>query len=76
MARNSLIVADSPRFEVYGNDFGWGKPVAVRAAGNYSDGKLTVLKGKEEGSVDVQICLMDATMKGIGNDSEFMEFVG
>ncbi|CAN0900934.1 Uncharacterized acetyltransferase At3g50280 [Linum grandiflorum] len=75
-ARNSLIVADSPRFDVYGNDFGWGNPVGVRAAGNYSDGKLTALAGKEQGSVDVQVCLEADTMNGLVNDFEFMDFVG
>ncbi|CAN1255727.1 Protein ENHANCED PSEUDOMONAS SUSCEPTIBILITY 1, partial [Linum perenne] len=75
IGRRSVVVADSPRFDVYGNDFGWGKPVAVRAAGNYSEGKLTVFAGKEEGSVDVQVCLVKETMDRIGSDSEFMEFV-
>ncbi|KAI5421081.1 hypothetical protein KIW84_044791 [Lathyrus oleraceus] len=27
---NSLVIGSSPRFDVYGNDFGWGKPVGVR----------------------------------------------
>ncbi|KAH0897269.1 LOW QUALITY PROTEIN: hypothetical protein HID58_046837, partial [Brassica napus] len=27
---NSIAVASSPLFNVYGNDFGWGKPIAIR----------------------------------------------
>ncbi|XP_025607093.1 uncharacterized acetyltransferase At3g50280-like [Arachis hypogaea] len=30
----ALSTGSSPRFNVYGNDLGWGKPVAVRA-GSY-----------------------------------------
>jgi len=30
MVKNNFIsISSSPRFDVYGNDFGWGKPVAV-----------------------------------------------
>ncbi|TKY55693.1 acetyltransferase protein [Spatholobus suberectus] len=31
-ANKSLAVGSSPRFNIYGNDFGWGKPVAVQIA--------------------------------------------
>ncbi|CAL5211039.1 unnamed protein product [Lathyrus oleraceus] len=29
---NFILISSSPRFDVYGNDFGWGKPVAVRSS--------------------------------------------
>ncbi|XP_058734658.1 protein ENHANCED PSEUDOMONAS SUSCEPTIBILITY 1-like [Vicia villosa] len=32
MPNNLLIMSSSPRFDVYGNNFGWGKPVAVRSS--------------------------------------------
>lgn len=28
---NVLLISSSPRFNVYGPDFGWGKPIAVRS---------------------------------------------
>lgn len=30
VVNNSVLVASSPRFNMFGNDFGWGKPIAVR----------------------------------------------
>ena len=51
------VTGSSPRFDVYGNDFGWGRPVAVRSgAGNKLDGKATVYEGWREGVVDHASC--------------------
>ncbi|XP_057416823.1 protein ENHANCED PSEUDOMONAS SUSCEPTIBILITY 1-like [Lotus japonicus] len=53
---HSLTTSSSPRFDVYGNDFGWGKPVAVRSGGaNKGYGKITVFAGVEEGSIDIEV---------------------
>ncbi|KAG7565142.1 Transferase [Arabidopsis suecica] len=53
-----FIVTNSPRFEVYDNDFGLGKPIAVRAGpANGIGGKLVVFRGIEEGSIDVHAIL-------------------
>ncbi|KAG7548368.1 Transferase [Arabidopsis suecica] len=53
-ANTYLIVTSSPWFEVYDNDFGWGKPIAVRAEpGNGIGISLVVFRGIEEGSIDV-----------------------
>ncbi|EOA24054.1 hypothetical protein CARUB_v10017273mg [Capsella rubella] len=58
LADHSLIVASSPRFDVYDNDFGWGKPIAARAGpGNGIGGMLVVFPGVEEGSIDVHATL-------------------
>ncbi|XP_062099659.1 uncharacterized acetyltransferase At3g50280-like [Humulus lupulus] len=55
--RNLVISGGSPRFNVYGNDFGWGSPVAVRSGpANKYDGSLTPYSGAEEGSVDFEVC--------------------
>lgn len=71
---NSVIVASSPWFNVYGNDFGWGKPIAVRAGpGNTSDGKLIVYPGIEEGNIEIQTCLSSHVLKKISADAEFLE---
>nr|CAB3453045.1 unnamed protein product [Digitaria exilis] len=35
-----LVTGNSPRFDAFGNDFGWGRPLAVRSgAGNKVDGR-------------------------------------
>ncbi|CAN1121998.1 Uncharacterized acetyltransferase At3g50280 [Linum perenne] len=72
-----MRLSSSPRYNVYGNDFGWGKPVAVRSGvGHKSEGKVTVFPGVEEGSIDVEICLSSETAERLGRDSEFMAAVG
>jgi hypothetical protein len=47
---NSVMMGSSPRFPMYDNDFGWGRPVGVRSGwANKFDGKcLHILRGKEE----------------------------
>ncbi|CAH9089091.1 unnamed protein product [Cuscuta europaea] len=75
LARNTLVISSSPRFDMYGADFGWGKPVAVRSGmGNKSDGKVTLLAGPEEGSVDIELCILPQTLMRLCNDPAFMEY--
>ncbi|OMO58121.1 Transferase [Corchorus olitorius] len=65
----------SPRFNVYGNDFGWGKPIAVRSGSAYQfDGEMGLYCGAEEGSIDIQACLSPETLEAMGNDEEFIQF--
>ncbi|XP_062115379.1 uncharacterized acetyltransferase At3g50280-like [Humulus lupulus] len=69
-----LVTGSSPRFDVYGNDFGWGKPVAVRSGpGNKSEGKLTVYAGTEDGGFEFEACLRSETFEAMKDDEEFME---
>ena len=71
---NAMITGSSPRFNVYGNDFGWGSPIAVRSGvGNKYDGKFTVFPGIEEGSMDFEACLSPETLQAMADDKEFME---
>ncbi|XP_058745695.1 protein ENHANCED PSEUDOMONAS SUSCEPTIBILITY 1-like [Vicia villosa] len=73
---NSLVISSSPGFDVYGNDFGWGKPVGVRTGGaNKRNGKIFVRAGVEEGSINLEVCLPFENLKAIRNDSEFMDVV-
>ncbi|XP_004288019.1 PREDICTED: uncharacterized acetyltransferase At3g50280-like [Fragaria vesca subsp. vesca] len=73
---HGLLTGSSPRFNVYGNDFGWGRPVAVRSgSANKMNGKLTVFPGAEEGSIDFEVCLLPETLHAMENDAEFMEAV-
>ena len=61
---------------MYGNDFGWGKPIALRGGfGAKFDGSLLVFPGKEEGSFDFEVCLSPETLVAMGEDAEFMEAV-
>ncbi|KAJ4843920.1 hypothetical protein Tsubulata_045280, partial [Turnera subulata] len=76
VAMNTVFTSSSPRFNVYGNDFGWGRPVAVRSgSANKLDGKITVYPGAEEGSIDVEVCLLAHTLQALGLDLEFMDTV-
>lgn len=76
MLRNKILISSSPRHNVYGVDFGWGKPVAVRSgkAQKY-DGKITVFPAAETGGIDVEACLSPETVVALGVDAEFMEVV-
>jgi hypothetical protein len=74
LTSNAIGTGSSPRFNVYGNDFGWGRPIAVRSGvGNKFDGKLTVFPGVEEGSMDFEACLSPETLQAMMDDAEFME---
>ncbi|XP_052200572.1 uncharacterized acetyltransferase At3g50280-like [Diospyros lotus] len=69
----TLATSSSPRFNVYGNDFGWGKPVAVRSGPrNKISGKLTIFSGREEGSVDIEFCMSPEKLQALGADEEFI----
>ena len=73
----SITMGSSPRFPMYDNDIGWGKPLAVRSGGaNKFDGKISAFPGREgNGSVDLEVVLAPETMAGIENDPEFMQYV-
>ncbi|KAM3379657.1 hypothetical protein P3S68_012071 [Capsicum galapagoense] len=71
-----LGISSSPRYNIYGTDFGWGKPVAVRSGmANKSDGVITLFPGVEEGSVDIEVCILPETLQALENDQEFMEAI-
>lgn len=73
---NNLVSSSSPRFNIYGNDFGWGKPVAVRSGGaNKRNGKITVFAGGEEGSIDIEVCLPYEILDAMGNATELMDAI-
>ncbi|KAF5463769.1 hypothetical protein F2P56_013905 [Juglans regia] len=74
MRSAKLLTGNSPRFNVYGNDFGWGRPVAVRNGVSLKfEGNLTVFPGKEEGSIDFEACLLPETLDAMAKDAEFMQ---
>ncbi|KAG2581103.1 uncharacterized acetyltransferase At3g50280-like [Panicum virgatum] len=73
----ALVTGSSPRFDVFGNDFGWGKPVAIRSgAGNKVDGKATVFEGPERGgSMSLEVCIAPDALARLVADEEFMDAV-
>ncbi|KAG8086638.1 hypothetical protein GUJ93_ZPchr0010g10775 [Zizania palustris] len=73
----ALVTGSSPRFDVFGNDFGWGKPVAVRSgAGNKMDGKATVFEGPERGgSLSLEVCIAPDALQRLVADDDFMDAV-
>ncbi|CAO2164679.1 unnamed protein product [Urochloa humidicola] len=73
----ALATGSSSWLDVFGNDFGWGRPVAVRSGkGNKADGKAAVFEGPEPGgSVSVELCLMPDVMERLVADEEFMNAV-
>ncbi|KAJ6348156.1 hypothetical protein OIU76_004603 [Salix suchowensis] len=72
----SLAISSSPRHNVYGPDFGWGRAVAVRSgSANKFDGKVTLFPGLEEGSMDIELSVLPETLKALENDLEFMDAV-
>ncbi|KAG8046321.1 hypothetical protein GUJ93_ZPchr0008g12108 [Zizania palustris] len=73
----ALITGSSPRFDVFGNDFGWGRPVAVRSgSGNKMDGKATVFEGPElGGSMSLEVCIAPDALRRLVVDEEFMDAV-
>jgi len=73
----SFMMTMSPRFEVYGNEFGLGKPLAARNGRNNTfDGNLVVYPGYEGGgSMDLEICLPSDSMEALESDAEFTNVV-
>ncbi|KAK4277457.1 hypothetical protein QN277_015455 [Acacia crassicarpa] len=74
---SSVVIGSSPRFDMYGNDFGMGKALAVRSGyANKFDGKVTSYPGREGGgSIDLEMCLPPAVMAALESDDEFMNSI-
>ncbi|KAK9109236.1 hypothetical protein Sjap_017296 [Stephania japonica] len=72
---NLMATQNSPRFNVYGNDFGWGRPVAALSGfNNKLGGLVTVYEGSVEGgSMDFEVCLEGPVLEALSNDAEFMK---
>jgi hypothetical protein len=74
----ALLITSSSRFNVFGNDFGWGKPMGVWSGpGDKKDGKVSMFQGQEgEGSISLQLSLETEAMERLLADHEFMDAVG
>lgn len=70
-----LVTGNSPRFDAFGNNFGWGRPIAVRSgAGNKVDGRATVYEGCG-GGIGMELCLAPEALARLISDHEFMAAV-
>ncbi|XP_062227796.1 uncharacterized acetyltransferase At3g50280-like [Phragmites australis] len=70
---NGVMMGSSPRFDMYGCDFGWGKAVAARSGkANKFDGKTSLYPGREGGgSIDAEVVLTPEHMALLEQDEEF-----
>ncbi|PRQ27732.1 putative shikimate O-hydroxycinnamoyltransferase [Rosa chinensis] len=70
----SVMMGSSPRFDMYKNEFGMGKAVALRSGyANKFSGKVSSFQGREAGSIDLEVCLLPEVMRALESDDEFME---
>ncbi|KAJ3700022.1 hypothetical protein LUZ61_003727 [Rhynchospora tenuis] len=74
---HSIMMGSSPRFDMYGCDFGWGKALAARSgSANKFDGKVSSYPGWEGGgSIDLEVCLLPQYMSALERDEEFLAVV-
>ncbi|MCL7030879.1 hypothetical protein MKW94_014401 [Papaver nudicaule] len=76
VSANTLMTGGSPRFNMYGNNFGWGDPVVVRGGiSNKRPGEITAIPGSVHGSVDLEVYHSFETLKAMGDDVEFIDAV-
>ncbi|MFS7951804.1 putative transferase [Helianthus anomalus] len=74
--KNSVHMGSSPRFDMYGNEFGLGKAMAVLSGYTKFDGKVTSYPGREgRGSIDLEVCLLPENMAAFESDEEFLSIV-
>ncbi|MCL7044252.1 hypothetical protein MKW94_001317 [Papaver nudicaule] len=73
----SVMMGSSPRFDVYGCDFGLGMAVAACSGfANKFDGHVTSYRGLTWiGSVMLEVCLPPESMSALESDPEFMDAV-
>uniref|UniRef100_A0A453Q9F0 Acetyltransferase n=1 Tax=Aegilops tauschii subsp. strangulata TaxID=200361 RepID=A0A453Q9F0_AEGTS len=67
------MVGSSPRFDMYGCDFGWGRPAAVRSGkANKMDGRASLYPGREGGgSMDAEVTLTPEHKAALEGNEEF-----
>lgn len=66
---NSLVIGSSHWFDVYGNDYGWGKPVRVRSgSADKRNWKIYVYAGVEKGNLELEVCHPYEILEAMRND--------
>ena len=72
-----VVITSTPRVDVYGCDFGWGRLPAARSgrAAKY-DGRVSLFPGCEGGSsVNVEVALAPEHMAALERGGEFWDAV-
>ncbi|XP_040380608.1 uncharacterized acetyltransferase At3g50280-like [Oryza brachyantha] len=71
-----VLMGSSPRFDMYGCDFGWGKAVDARSGtANKTDGETALYPGRDGGgSVDAELMLTPEHMAALKHDDELWLF--
>ncbi|CAL5087811.1 unnamed protein product [Urochloa decumbens] len=68
--KNGVLMGSSPRFDMYGCDFGWGKALAARSGmANKVDGKASLYPGRD-GGFDVEVLMLPEHMAALEEDDE------
>ncbi|TVU42272.1 hypothetical protein EJB05_08666, partial [Eragrostis curvula] len=66
-----VMIGSSPRFDMYGCDFGWGKAVAARSGkADKCDGKVSLYPGRDGGGIDAEVMLLPDHMAALERDDE------
>eukprot|EP00249_Psilotum_nudum_P001240 c13612_g1_i1 orf=334-1653(-) len=60
-----MFFMDTPDIPFYETDFGWGRPICVRAEGIKWEGDCIALAGRGGGGVDVFLGMAAPSMKGV-----------
>ncbi|CAD6268469.1 unnamed protein product [Miscanthus lutarioriparius] len=67
---NAVLMGSSPRFDMYGCDFGWGKALAARSGrANKMEGKASLYPGRD-GGFDVEVVMLPEHMAALEQDEE------
>ncbi|XP_020526633.1 uncharacterized acetyltransferase At3g50280 [Amborella trichopoda] len=72
-----VVMGNSPRFDVYGNDFGWGLPLGVHVGyDSRFDGNFFAFPAREgRGSTELHFYMNQNVMAALERYKEFMEAV-
>ncbi|KAI3851441.1 hypothetical protein MKX03_013054 [Papaver bracteatum] len=76
ISTTNLRTGSSNKFNVYENDFGWGRPLAMRCGRTYKyEGKLSVDPGPVEGYMCIDAFLPIELFRALDDDPVFMEAI-
>ncbi|GMI66024.1 hypothetical protein like AT5G67150 [Hibiscus trionum] len=73
LTNNALLTGNSPRFDMYGTDLGWGRPIAMTLGAEFKiHGLLTLATGVEQGDIEIRVCLSPEEIQALENDEAFI----
>ncbi|KAI3885887.1 hypothetical protein MKW92_018357 [Papaver armeniacum] len=76
ISKTNLRTGSSPKFNVYENDFGWGRPLAMRCGSTYKyEGKLSIDPGPVQGYICVDAFLPIEVFRALDDDPVFIKAI-